>query len=106
MKYVLIACATLIVAASFFMVRYLYEIVLMDAKSRGINHPKFWALVAAGGQRGEGLLWYLFKRRNTRALQNTIEARRMNQLKTKIYYLMAVDVMSAIFFVATLVKMN
>lgn len=68
---------------------YIFALVLLDAKNRGIKDPKFWSLLAAGGQRGEGLLLYLFKRQKTISTLDSDETAVFLQLKRKIYYLLA-----------------
>lgn len=40
----------------------LYEIVQIDARSRGFKHPKTWGLFSISSNNGSGLL-YLIKRR-------------------------------------------
>ena len=40
----------------------LFKLVQLDASVRGMKHPKFWAFLRIGGQRGEGLILYLLKR--------------------------------------------
>lgn len=40
----------------------IYHFVLLDAHCRHIDKPRFWSLLAASGQRGEGLLVYLIHR--------------------------------------------
>lgn len=88
---ILIILGVLFVVAAFSLFYYVFSLVLLDAKSRGIKNPKFWSLVAAGGQHGEGLLLYLFNRRKTVSNMTDTESARFLQLKKKIYYLMAVD---------------
>lgn len=29
---------------------YIFSLIMLDAKSRGIKNPKFWSLIATGGQ--------------------------------------------------------
>ena len=41
----------------------LYEIVQIDARSRGFRHPKTWGLCSISSNNGSGLLLYLIKRR-------------------------------------------
>lgn len=43
----------------------LYSLVVIDAKIRGIKHPRFWGLFTTlGNNTGNGLLVYLIRRRN------------------------------------------
>lgn len=41
----------------------LYEIVQIDARSRGFKHPKTWGLFSISSNNGSGLLLYMIKRR-------------------------------------------
>lgn len=42
----------------------IYQIVKIDAKARGLKHPKFWGIFALSGNNGGGLITYLVIRRN------------------------------------------
>lgn len=42
----------------------IYQIVKIDAKSRGLKHPKIWGIFALSGNNGGGLITYLVIRRN------------------------------------------
>lgn len=99
-------CGVLIGLTSLFMVYYLYHLILLDAKSRGVKKPRGWAILAAGGQNGSGLLWYLLKRPQKKLAASNVVARQMQQLKIKIYCLLAVDGMALVFVIATMFKMN
>lgn len=41
----------------------MYQMVLLDARARGLKHPKLWALFAVNGNNSSGLLMYLLGRR-------------------------------------------
>lgn len=84
----------------------IYSLVLLDAKSRGNKHPRFWSLLAAGGQNGGGLLLYLFSRRKTISLATSVEQEQIQRLKRKIYYLMALLFFLFLSFVTVLVYFN
>lgn len=58
---ILMILGVLFVIAAFSLFYYVFSLVLLDAKSRGIKNPKFWSLVAAGGHHGEGLLLVSFQ---------------------------------------------
>ena len=103
---VLIICFILIGLTSIFLCYYLYELVLLDANNRGIQHPKFWSLLAATGQSGEGLMIYLFKRRKTSSRLNPAMQQKMLVLKNKIYCLLAVDMVAFLGFIAVLFKFS
>ena len=42
----------------------IYRLTLMDAKARGLKHPKLWGFLAMNGNHTSGLLLYLIGRRN------------------------------------------
>lgn len=42
----------------------IYQIVKIDAKARGLKHPKFWGIFAMSSNNGGGLIPYLIGRRN------------------------------------------
>lgn len=41
----------------------LYQIVIIDAKARGLKHPKIWGFFAMSSNNGGGLIPYLIVRR-------------------------------------------
>lgn len=41
----------------------IYKMTILDAKSRGLKHPKFWAFFSMNGNNSSGLLLYLIGRR-------------------------------------------
>ena len=59
---IMIGAAIMLVGAICFAYR-LYEIVQIDARSRGFKHPKTWGLCSISSNNGSGLLLYLIKRR-------------------------------------------
>lgn len=81
-------------------------LVMMDAKSRGIKNPKFWSIVAAGGQHGEGLLLYLFTRRKTTSRMNTTETAQFLKLKRKVFCLLAVVFVLFLLFVVVIFRFD
>ena len=97
-------CVGIIVLTSVCLFYYIYQLVLIDAKSRGITRPKLWSIIAASGQNGSGLFLYLFKRRNTSSLLNKSENQKSLNIKRKIYCLMTVDLFAFLTFVAILAK--
>lgn len=96
----------LLVLASGCLCYYIFSLVMMDAKSRGIKNPKFWSLIAAGGQHGEGLLVYLFTRRNTTSRMNSAETSQFLKIKRKIYCLLAVLFFLFFLFVLVIFRFN
>lgn len=95
---VFFCCGTIIVG-SMFLCYYLYSLVLIDAKARGLERPKLWAFISLGGQSGGGLLLYLFKRRNYEVHLNPQEQAAMDQLKRKILAIFVMMFLAIIFFV-------
>lgn len=85
---------------------YLFSLVMLDAKSRGIKHPKFWSLLATGGQNGGGLLLYLFARRKTTSLMAPAEVEQFLRIKRKIYCLLAVLFFLFLLFIAVIFRFN
>lgn len=41
----------------------IYQMVLIDAKARGLKHPAFWGFFAINGNNSSGLLMYLLGRK-------------------------------------------
>lgn len=55
--------AIIAVGAVFFLYQ-LYNIIVIDAKTRGLKRPRFWGILSLGNNTGGGLLVYLIRRRN------------------------------------------
>ena len=92
-------CIGVILIVSAFLCYYIYSLVLIDAKARGLERPKLWAFVSIGGQSGQELLLYLFKRRNYEVQLSRAEQAAMDQIKRKIFAFFAIDLIAVIFFV-------
>lgn len=97
-------CIAVILVTSIFLYHYLYQLVLLDAKSREIDHPKLWSLFAAGGQNGSGLLLYLFKRRKTASFLTAEQNVKFLGIKRKIYCLIGLELAGFLMLVANLVR--
>lgn len=54
----------------------IYKMVELDARARGLKHPKFWGIFAMNGNNSSGLLMYLIGRRNYPILNMTEENRK------------------------------
>lgn len=67
--------AVLAVGAVFFLYQ-LYNIILIDAKTRGLKHPHFWGFLSMGNNTGGGLLLYMMRRRNCPVIHITEKDRR------------------------------
>ena len=60
--FVALGVAVLMVGGVFSMYQ-LYQLVKVDAKCRGIDHPKLWGFLAISGNNQGGLILYLIARR-------------------------------------------
>lgn len=80
----------LTVICSGIFVYQLYHLVLLDATSRGIQHPKFWSLLASGSQ-GGGVLLYLFKRKSYAKTMNTKDRQTVERIRRRILFLLMMD---------------
>lgn len=82
MIFILISVAVILVGAvntSF----QLYKMVELDARARGLKHPKFWGIFAMNGNNSSGLLMYLIGRRNYPILNMTEENRKEIEKRKK-----------------------
>ena len=50
----------------------IYKITVIDAKARGMKHPKLMGLLATSGKSSEGIILYLLHRRKKIALVGII----------------------------------
>ncbi|HCM87604.1 MULTISPECIES: hypothetical protein [Enterococcus] len=103
---IVILLMVLLVLAAGCMWYFIYSLVMIDAKSRGIKNPKFWSIVSSGGQNGGGLLLYLFTRRKTVSRMNTAETAEFLTLKKKIYCLLAVMFFLFLLFVMVIFRFS
>lgn len=99
---IMILLMSLLILAAACMCYYIFSLVMLDAKSRGIKNPKIWSIIATGGQNGGGLLLYLFTRRKTTSLMDATDAARFHRLKRKIYCLIAVLFFLFLLFITTI----
>ena len=60
----------------------IYRLTLMDAKARGLKHPKFWGIFAMSGNNSGGLLMYLIGR-NTYPVINLPDSEKQKMEKRK-----------------------
>ncbi|GAF40822.1 hypothetical protein FC83_GL001449 [Agrilactobacillus composti DSM 18527 = JCM 14202] len=100
----LLICVGIIVITSFCLMYYMYHLVLIDATSRNITHPKFWSVLSSANQNGGGLLIYLFKHRNTASLLKPVDQQKIASIKNKIYCLLAVDLAVFLILIALLCR--
>lgn len=81
----------------------IYKITVVDAKARGIKHPKLMGLLATSGKSSEGIIIYLLHRRKypikniTSEEQNEIDRRKKISLVGIIF--MVVGAIGFIFFI-------
>ena len=90
---IIIGAAIMLVGAICFAYR-LYEIVQIDARSRGFKHPKTWGLCSILSNNNSGLLLYLIKRRKYPIIELSKEDRERLEKSKKA-------ISAAIIFVAT-----
>lgn len=83
MNYILLTIFIAIYFIGIVVVSYqIYKITVIDAKCRGIKHPKFMGALALSGQSSEGIILYLLHRRKypkkniTPKIQNEINERK------------------------------
>lgn len=53
----------MVLLGAFSLMYQIFKMVVLDAESRGLKHPKFWGIFSLGGNHGSGgLLLYLIGR--------------------------------------------
>lgn len=65
----------------------IYQLVVKDAKSRRIKHPKLWGLFSISGNNSSGLLLYLLKRKKhpiSKLNENNLKEIQKNKQSLKI----------------------
>ncbi|MBS5114305.1 MAG: hypothetical protein KHY88_01175 [Erysipelotrichaceae bacterium] len=55
---------TIVAVGAIFFLYQLHNIIVIDAKTRGLKHSRFWGILQLGNNTGEGLIVYLIRRRN------------------------------------------
>ena len=78
-------------------------LVELDASIRGMRHPKFWGLLTAGGQRGEGLLLYLLTRNKAIYSMEIEEQEELENRKKRLLYLLILNIIFAIFLFSSFI---
>lgn len=79
-----------------------YKITVIDAKARGIKHPKLMGLLATSGKSSEGIIMYLLHRRKypikniSKKEQNDINRRKKVALVGIIF--MVIGAIGLVFF--------
>ena len=100
--YVLTLICLLVVTNGMF-VYQLFKLVELDAAIRGMRHPKFWGLLTAGGQRGEGLLLYLLTRNKAIYSMEIEEQEELENRKKRLLYLLILNIIFAIFLFSSFI---
>lgn len=100
--YVLTLICLLVVTNGMF-VYQLFKLVELDASIRGMRHPKFWGLLTAGGQRGEGLLLYLLTRDKAIYSMEIEEREELENRKKRLLYLLILNIIFAIFLFSSFI---
>lgn len=81
----------------------LFKLIELDASIRGMRHPKFWGLLTAGGQRGEGLLLYLLMRNKAIYSMEIEEQEELENRKKRLLYLLILNIIFAIFLFSSFI---
>lgn len=74
--------SAVVLVGSLTVVYQIYHMTIIDAKARGLKHPKLWGVFTMGGNNSGGLLLYLIGRRKYPILElsetdaNEIEVRK------------------------------
>jgi hypothetical protein len=100
--YVLTLICLLVVTNGMF-VYQLFKLIELDASIRGMRHPKFWGLLTAGGQRGEGLLLYLLTRNKAIYSMEIEEREELENRKKRLLYLLILNIIFAIFLFSSFI---
>ena len=100
--YVLTLICLLVVTNGMF-VYQLFKLIELDASIRGMRHPKFWGLLTAGGQRGEGLLLYLLTRNKAIYSMEIEEQEELGNRKKRLLYLLILNIIFAIFLFSSFI---
>lgn len=100
--YVLTLICLLVVTNGMF-VYQLFKLIELDASIRGMRHPKFWGLLTAGGQRGEGLLLYLLMRNKAIYSMEIEEQEELENRKKRLLYLLILNIVFAIFLFSSFI---
>lgn len=75
MNFALLAGMAIMLVGAFFTWYQMYQLVTLDARRRGLAHPRAIGFLASGGHQGEGLLVYLLARKKYRIVSDTPELR-------------------------------
>ena len=73
MNFALLTGMAVMLVGIFFTWYQIYQLVTMDARRRGLTHPRLIGFLASGGHQGEGLLVYLLARKKYRVISDDPE---------------------------------
>lgn len=59
-----VICGAIIAVGAGFFMYQLHNIVVIDAKTRGLKYPRLWGLLPLGNNTGGGIFIYMIRRRN------------------------------------------
>ena len=93
----------LLVVTNALFVYQLFKLIELDASVRGMKHPKFWAFLTTGGQRGEGLILYLLKRNKSIFSMTAEEKEELETRKYRLLYLLGLILIFAIFLFSSVI---
>lgn len=80
-----------------------YKMSIIDAKIRGLKHPKLWGFITMGSQNGSGMILYLIRRRKYPVLDcSEIDLKEISRRKKMIGLALVFTVIGAIGFVVSL----
>lgn len=74
----------------------LFKITELDARSRGLAHPKLWDLFATGQSGGGGLLFYFISRRKHPSNMTPQQQGEMDQRKRHFAWFLSLFVMGSL----------
>ena len=84
-----------------------YKITELDARCRGLKHPKFWGIFSIGGNSGSGgFLLFLICRRKYPITMNEEERQIIESRKKKAGVGLAFIAVGAVFMIITIVSIQ
>ncbi|WP_123054372.1 hypothetical protein [Clostridium sp. JN-1] len=83
MSWYLILTIFIALLGAFTLAYQVYKLTELDARCRGLKHPKLWGLFSIGGNNSSGLLLYIIGRRKYKVTMNENERAEMNSRKKK-----------------------
>jgi hypothetical protein len=81
--YLIVVGLAILLVGGIFSMYQLYRLVEVDAKCRGLKHPKLWGLFAVSGNNQSGLILYLIGRHKHPILNITDEQKKFIENRKK-----------------------